>query len=214
LLDAALQIPIGVGSTQKAWEEVSVAVAGPYEQLQAALPTQPVLNADETGHRTNRAKRWLWTVVAPTFVFYTITASRGSDVLQRLPGATFAGTLGSDRLRTYTTYGASQRQYCWPHLTRNLLSAKELARTTDGQGFCRQALTPAATLVPPLASLPRRSSGAGWPPYPRTIDSRVYPVERAFFALAERPLDFTDIDANNLARALFEQHQHFFHVCA
>ena len=63
------------------------------------MPTQPVLNADETGHRTNGAKRWLWTLVAPTFVFYTITTSRGADVLRRLLGARFGGVLGSDRLR-------------------------------------------------------------------------------------------------------------------
>jgi len=132
LLEGALQIPMSLGSTQKAWEEASAAVAGPYEELQGALPTQPVLNADETGHRTNAAKRWLWTLVAPTFVFYTIATSRGSDVLRRLLGATFAGILGSDRLLTYTTYAASQRQFCWSHVTRNLRSAQELARTVKG----------------------------------------------------------------------------------
>ena len=118
LLEGALQIPISLGSTQKAWEEASAAVGAPYAELQAALPTQPVLNADETGHRTNAAKRWLWTLVAPTFVFYVIATSRGSDVLRRLLGTTFAGILGSDRLLTYTTYPARQRQYCWSHVDR------------------------------------------------------------------------------------------------
>src|SRR5438552_2746588 len=33
LLEAALQIPISVGSTQKAWEEASAAVAAPYQEL-------------------------------------------------------------------------------------------------------------------------------------------------------------------------------------
>src|SRR3984893_3856002 len=70
LLEGALQIPISVGSTQKAWEEASAAVAEPYAELQQALPQQAVLNADETGHRTNGDKRWLWTMVAQTFVFY------------------------------------------------------------------------------------------------------------------------------------------------
>ncbi len=210
LLEGALQIPISVGSTQKAWEEVSAAVAVPYEELQAALPAQVVLNADETGHRTNRAKRWLWTVVAPTFVFYTIATSRGTDVLRRLLGTTFDGILGSDRLRTYTTYTASQRQYCWSHLTRNLLSAQELARTADGQGFCRQALG----LQRRLFRLWHRFRGdprvRGGPLTREQLIAKVYPVERAFFALAERSLDVADIDASNLARALFEQHQHFF----
>src|SRR5713226_5234843 len=129
LLEAALQIPISAGSTQKAWEEASAAVAAPYEELQQALPQQPVLNADETGHRTNGDKRWLWTLVARTFIFYTIATSRGSDVLERLLGKTFAGILGSDRLPSYLTYAADQRQLCWAHVTRNLLSAQELAKT-------------------------------------------------------------------------------------
>ncbi len=49
LLEGALQIPISVGRTQKAWEEASAAVAMPYTELQQALPDQPVLNCDETG---------------------------------------------------------------------------------------------------------------------------------------------------------------------
>ena len=210
LLEGALQIPISLGSTQKAWEEASAAVGAPYEELQAALPAQPVLNADETGHRTNAAKRWLWTLVAPTFVFYTIATSRGSDVLRRLLGTTFAGILGSDRLLTYTTYAASQRQYCWSHVTRNLLSAQELAQTPAGQRFCREALA----LQRRLFRLWHRFRGdprvRGGPITREQWIAKARPLERAFFALAERSVNVADIDASNLARALFEQHPHFF----
>lgn len=96
-LEGALQISISLGSTQNAWEETSAAVAAPYAALEAALPHEPVINADETGHRTNGDKRWLWTFVARTFVLYRIAESRGSDVLQTVLGETFAGILGSDR---------------------------------------------------------------------------------------------------------------------
>ena len=210
LLEGALQIPISLGSTQKAWEETSAAVGAPYAELQAALPTQPVLNADETGHRTNAAKRWLWTLVAPTFVFYTISTSRGSDVLRRLLGATFAGILGSDRLLTYTTYAASQRQYCWSHLTRNLLSAQELARTAAGKRFCREALA----LQRRLFRLWHRFRGdprvRGGPITREQLIAKARPLEKACFALAERSVNVADIDAGNLARALFANHPHFF----
>ena len=184
LLEGALQIPISLGSTQNAWEEASAAVAAPYEELQAALPTQPVLNADETGHRTNAAKRWLWTLVAPTFVFYTIATSRGSEVLRRLLGATFPGILGSDRLLTYTTYAARQRQYCWSHVTRNLLSAQELATTAAGKRFCREALA----LQRRLFRLWHRFRGdprvRGGPITREQLIAKARPLERAFFALA------------------------------
>ena len=66
-------------------------------ELQHALAQQPVLNGDETGHRTNGAKRWLWTFVAPTFIFYTIADVAGARVscgvcsARRLP-ASWAAT--------------------------------------------------------------------------------------------------------------------------
>lgn len=135
VLEGALQIPISLGSTQHAWEETSAAVAAPYTELQAALPHEPVVNTDETGHRTNGEKRWLWTFVARTFVLYHITASRGSDVLQRVLGETFAGILGSDRLPAYLKYGAGQRQFCWAHYAdlRIIVSFRPIVR----QSFSR-----------------------------------------------------------------------------
>lgn len=210
LLEGALQIPISVGSTQKAWEEASAAVAAPYEELQHALADQPVLNGDETGHRTNGAKRWLWTLVAPTFVFYTIATSRGVHVLQRLLGATFAGVLGSDRLSTYLTYAASRRQFCWSHFRRNLLSAQDLATTASAKRFCREALA----LQRQLFRLWHRCRGdphaRGAPLTRAQLIAKVLPIEKQFFALAERYVNAADGDVSNLARALFVHHPHFF----
>jgi transposase len=210
LLLGVLQIPISVGSTQKAWEEASAAVAEPYAELQQALPQQSVVNVDETGHRTNGEKRWLWTFVAQTFVFFTIAPSRGSDVLQARLGEAFAGILGSDRLRTYLTYAVTQRQFCWAHFKRNLLSALELAHTPTGRRFCRDALV----LERHLFRLWHRYRGD-----PAThgallsradLIARVVPLEKKFFALAERHVNAADDNVRNLARALFEHHRHFF----
>jgi transposase len=210
LLEGALQIPISVGSTQKAWEETSAAVAAPYQELEDALRGQPVLNCDETGHRTNGEKRWLWTLVAPAYVFYTITTSRGADVLIRLLGPVFAGILGSDRLPTYTTYHHGRRQFCWAHFTRNLLSAQELVRTAAARRFCREALA----LQAQLFRLWHRARGdpqaRGGPISRDQLRAKVLPIEKRFFALGERYVNAADRDVANLARALFVHHQHFF----
>src|SRR5436853_2806403 len=53
MLADVLVIEISLGSTQKAWEEVSQAVEQPVGQLQQQLPREAVLNVDETGWRTN-----------------------------------------------------------------------------------------------------------------------------------------------------------------
>jgi transposase len=210
LLEAALQIPISAGSTQKAWEEASAAVAGPYQELQEALPHQRVLNADETGHRTNGDKRWIWALVARTFIFYQIAASRGSDVLLRLLGPTFAGTLGSDRLPTYLTYAAHQRQFCWSHFTRNLLSAQELAKTPAAKRFCREALTLQKRLFRLWYRFRGDPHARGAPLTRQQLIMKVLPIEKKFFALAGRSVNAANPDVQNLARALFLHFPDFF----
>lgn len=209
-LEGALQIPISLGSTQKAWEEASAAAAAPYAELAAALPQEPVLNVDETGHRTNGDKRWLWTFVAHTFILYRIAASRGSDVLQAVLGASFAGILGSDRLPSYLKYVVGQRQFCWAHVTRNLLSALDLARTPAAKRFCREALA----LDRRLFRLWHRFRGdptvRGAPLTRAQLIDKVLPIEKRLFALGERYLNAPNRDVRNLAYAFFVHNQHFF----
>lgn len=210
LLGSVLQIPISLGSTQAAWEEASAAVAMPYAELAAALPAESVVHADETGHRTNGDKRWLWTFVAHTFVLYRIAASRGADVLEAMLGAAFPGVLVSDRLPSYFTYVVGQRQLCWAHLTRNLLSALDLARTPSGRRFCREALV----VTRRLFRLWHRFRGdpgiRGGPVTRAELIAKVRPLAKQFFALGARALDAPDPAVRNLARALCQHHAHFF----
>ena len=210
LLEGALQIPISVGSTQKAWEEASAAVATPYRELEQALPQQPVVNCDETGHRTNGDKRWLWALVTSGYVFYVIATTRGADVLVRLLGPVFAGILGSDRLPTYTKYHKGLRQFCWAHFTRNLLSAQDLAKTAEAKRFCREALA----LEAKLFRLWHRYRGdprtRGGPITRHQLIAKALPLQKKFFALGERFVNAANTDVSNLARALFVHNQAFF----
>jgi transposase len=209
-LEGAMQIPISLGSTQNAWEETSAAVAAPYAELEAALPHEAVVNADETGHRTNGEKRWLWTFVAQTFVLYRIVASRGSDVLQTVLGESFAGILGSDRLPAYLKYVVGQRQFCWAHVTRNLLSALDLATTPAARRFCREALALDRRLFR-LWHRFRGDPGARGSPLSREqLLAKVLPIEKRLFALGERHLHAATADVRNLAHAFFVHNQHFF----
>jgi transposase len=209
-LEGTLQIPISLGSTQNAWEETSAAVAAPYAELEAALPHEAVVNADETGHRTNGEKRWLWTFVTQTFVLYCIAASRGSDVLQRVLGETFPGTLGSDRLPAYLKYGVGQRQFCWAHVTRNVLSALDLATTPSARRFCREALALDRRLFR-LWHRFRGDPGVRGSPLSRAqLIDKALPIEKRLFALGARSLDAANADVRNLARAFFEHNPHFF----
>jgi hypothetical protein len=77
----------------------------------------------------------------------------GGDLRQRMRHGTLtqsaAVTFGPRYMRIVETtdgtagwvrYAANQRQFCWSHFTRNLLSAQELAKTPAAKRFCREAL--------------------------------------------------------------------------
>ena len=194
LLEGALHIPISLGSTHAAWEEASDAVAAPCQALEDALAHQPVLNGDETGFRTNGAKRYLWVLVAPLFVVYRLAPPRGAVVLRDLLGPVFAGILGSDRYVSYTSYHKGRLQFCWAHFTRDLLRAQALARRLFRLGHRFQGV-------------PRCRGG----PLTRAqLVAKVLPLQRQLFRLAEGALDSPDDDVRNLATALFTQHENFF----
>ena len=147
MLGDVLGIEISLGSTQKAWEEVSQAVEQPVQQLQEQLPREAVLNVDETGWRTNGDKRWIWALVAQQFVFYVVASTRGAEVLVSLLGAVYRGILCSDRWVVYLTYHSGRRmQLCWAHLKRNILGIADYARSPSSRQFCRDALAIVARL--------------------------------------------------------------------
>jgi len=210
LVEGAWHIPISLGSTQAAWEEASDAVDAPVQELEQALTQQPVLNGDETGHRTNAEKRWLWAIVAPAYVVYRIAATRGAAVLVDLLGDVFAGILCCDRWRPYQTYHHGTMQFCWAHFKRNLLGALDLAKTSEAQRFCREALALQARLFRLWYRFRGDPPARGGAITRAELIDRVTPLQKTFFALAERHLDSANTDVRNLATALCVHHEKFF----
>ena len=210
LLEQVLGIPLSLGSIQNSWEEASDAVAEPCAELEKQLPLSPVINSDETGYRTNGEKRWLWALVAPGFVFYKIAPTRGTEVLVQLLGAVFAGILCSDRCPSYVKYHKGTAQFCWAHFKRNILGVQLVAKTTDAERFCRDALALHARL---FRLWHRFGAGPeiGYGPVTREqLIAKSIPLEKKFFALADRYADSSDKDVRNLALALLKHFERFF----
>jgi transposase len=210
LLADALHVPISLGSTQATWEEASDAVALPCQELEQALRRQPVLHGDETGHRTNGQKRWLWVLVAPQFVVYRIATTRAAMVLVALLGDVFEGVLCSDRWKPYQTYHHGALQFCWAHFKRDLLGALDLAKTRDAARFCREALALHARLFRLWYRYRGDPAARGTPLTRAQLIDKVLPLERRLFALAHRHVTSRDKDVRNLATALFVHHHKFF----
>jgi transposase len=95
----------------------------PVAELRELLPTQRILNVDETGHKENGQSLWTWCFRAPNFVLYTIQDSRGSEVLMEFLGAEFNGVLGCDYFSAYRKFMGQMSgsvQFCFAHLIRDL----------------------------------------------------------------------------------------------
>ena len=204
LLAQVLKIEIGLGSTQKCWEEASQAVAAPCQELERQLKDEPVLNADETGWRTNGDKRFLWAFVAARYVVYTVAATRGSAVLIRLLGAVFQGILCSDRFSAYLKYHKGKAQFCWAHLKRDLLGMVEFTKSSAVERFCRDVLAQHARLF----RLWHKFRGG-------QIDRsqlilRSIPIQQRIVELAERYLGSQHREVRNLATALFVYNERLF----
>ncbi len=213
MLADVLGIEISLGSTQKAWEEVSQAVAQPVQQLQEQLPREAVLNVDETGWRTNGDKRWIWALIAHRFVFYVVASTRGAEVLVTLLGAVFRGILCNDRWVVYLTYHSGRMQLCWAHLKRNILGIADYARSPSARQFCRDALAIVARLFRLWYRFRgdlRDRRGNPQPIDRRQLIEKSIPLQKKLFALAEAHLDDADREVRNMAVALFTHFEKLF----
>ena len=123
LLSDVLCVPVSRGFLTKVVERASEALAGPYEELRAALAGEPWLNVDETGHKDQGKKHWTWCFRAGEYSVFKIDASRGSQVLEDVLGNAFGGVLGSDYYSAYRKYmddGNVLAQFCMAHLVRDV----------------------------------------------------------------------------------------------
>lgn len=203
-------VDISVGSVQKAWEETADAVQAPYQELAQALPTEPVLNGDETGSRTNGDKRWVWVLCASWFVFYHIASSRSVEVLVQLLGTAFAGILCSDRCPTYLSYHRGLAQFCWAHLQRTLKGIQEFASTPDAVHFARDMLSAVERLFG-LWYRFRGEAGAGERLLSRTeLLQQSIPIQKKICRLAAQYLDSGDREVRNFARSAYKHWDKLF----
>ena len=122
-LDTVMGFKVCRGYLAKVMVRGARALAPPVAELRALLPTQRVLNVDETGHKENGQHLWTWCFRADNFVLFSIQASRGSDVLIEFLGVEFNGVLGCDYFSAYRKFMGQMSgavQFCFAHLIRDL----------------------------------------------------------------------------------------------
>ncbi len=94
------------------------------EELLERLRTSPVVQGDETGWRINGQTAWAWCVRDPSLALFLSDRHRSQDVLVRVLGDSFAGTLVSDFYAAYHGL-ACRTQRCLAHRRRELAKLRD-----------------------------------------------------------------------------------------
>ncbi len=118
-----LKLRISRGQLAKTIAKVTESMKSAYAELVAALPSQPYVRSDETGHKENGKRFWTWCFRADLFTLFWIDSSRGSQVLYEVLGADFDGVLGCDYFSAYRKYMGEldlRVQFCLAHLIRDM----------------------------------------------------------------------------------------------
>lgn len=119
LLAQLMGVNFSVGAISAAHGLVAQALGAPVRLAANTLSQAPVLNTDETRYPREGSLNWVWTVVQPKLVVFSVLPSRARYVLTSLIGEQPAGIVGSDRYAAYAHLNTQQRQLCWAHLLRD-----------------------------------------------------------------------------------------------
>jgi hypothetical protein len=94
------------------------------DELQELLRQSPVVQGDETGWRIDGQPAWAWCFRDTRLALFLIDRYRNRDVLVRVLGQSFAGTLVSDFYSVYDGLDCT-KQRCLVHLLRELAKLRE-----------------------------------------------------------------------------------------
>jgi transposase len=135
-MEDVLQVPVSRGYLSKlCTDTISDSLQDAYDELTEAIPRQQQLGSDETSHKDNGKKHWIWCITAVTFSVFHIAKTRSREVLEKLVGEEFAGYLNFDYFSANCSFAwnfSIKAQYCWAHLIREMrfLSEKHPDRKT------------------------------------------------------------------------------------
>lgn len=110
--------PCSPALTVKMQSQVTQALATPYQELQASLPSEPQVFMDESPTKEANQKAWLWTAVTARYAVFAIFLSRAGTEIGQLLGEAYNGIVNCDRAKMYWQVG--RLQWCWAHLKRNI----------------------------------------------------------------------------------------------
>lgn len=122
VMTQVLHVPISTGMVAKTQEQVSRALAVPFQEALAVAQAGDRAYVDETSWRQDKKKAWLWVTVTALVTVFLVRLSRSAQSAKALLGETFSGILITDRWSSYNWVNPVRRQLCWSHLKRDFTS--------------------------------------------------------------------------------------------
>jgi transposase len=90
------------------------------EEVRQEIRSSPCITPDETGWRVAGQPAWLHAWVTERAIGYAIDPYRKADVLERLIGRDYAGTMVHDGFSSYDRFTAATHQQCGGHVLRRV----------------------------------------------------------------------------------------------
>lgn len=138
ILSYHLQTKLTPGGLVNAWRRFAEILVEWYDQISEQARQSTHLHADETGWRVNGQTYWLWCFANAQVCYYMIDRSRGQPALQKFFTESFDGVLITDFWAAYASVEVADRQYCFPHLLRELEKVDQRNDSTEWRAFAKK----------------------------------------------------------------------------
>lgn len=110
---------VSAGELINAWAVLARLLRHHYDGIRETVRnTKSALYADETGHRQNGKRFWLWIFATKNEALFLIRKKRSAAVVLEVLGKEFGGILVTDFWKPYLATIARFRQWCVAHLLR------------------------------------------------------------------------------------------------
>lgn len=121
LLKDVFQLPISQGTIENLLNKAADKATPFYQAILDQIKSASYVGSDETGAKVNGQKWWIWVWQNLKNTFLKASNSRGFQTVQEvLPDGLPNATLGSDRLAAQLKTATKAKQFCLPHLFRDL----------------------------------------------------------------------------------------------
>ena len=172
-----------------------------YLELIALVQRSATAHADETGWRIGVLAAWLWVFTNSEVTVYTISESRGHEVVLSILGREFKGVLHTDCFTAYDHEALREwiKQKCLAHLIKDARALEE-QKSRGAVRFAREVRTvlrDALDLRDGKAALSERQ-----------FARRAQQIERRLSSLIDERRKLSDPDNKRLAKRLRKHREH------